>query len=46
MYLIPVYGVAYFPFVVFWRLVYLPLKDWPLRPEEAADLTDGHVITA
>ncbi|GAA4571506.1 hypothetical protein [Planotetraspora kaengkrachanensis] len=33
-YLVPVYGVFFFPFIVFWRLAHLPLRDWPLRPEE------------
>jgi hypothetical protein len=35
MYLIPVYGAAVFPFIIFWRFAYLPLRDWPLRPDES-----------
>lgn len=34
IYLIPVYGGLVFPFIIFRRLVYLPLRDWPPRPEE------------
>ncbi|GAA0379987.1 hypothetical protein Acor_01460 [Acrocarpospora corrugata] len=35
MYLIPIYGALVFAPTVFWRVVHLPLRDWPPRPEEA-----------
>ncbi|GAA4187705.1 hypothetical protein GCM10023074_00590 [Microbispora amethystogenes] len=34
MYLVPFFGVFVFPFIIFWRVVRLPLRDWPLRPDE------------
>ncbi|WP_327044745.1 hypothetical protein OG320_23755 [Microbispora sp. NBC_01189] len=34
MYLVPLYGVLVFPFIIFWRIVRLPLRDWPSRPDE------------
>lgn len=34
IFLIPVYGSFVFSFIIIWRLVYLPLRDWPPRPDE------------
>nr|WP_157554658.1 hypothetical protein [Herbidospora sakaeratensis] len=30
-----------FAFILFWRLSYLPYRDWSLRPDEAADRSGG-----